>query len=89
MSFVTQFRAATAGPALKVALINILGFSQSLTQLIMFYTDLETSLGAISRIKEYVEDIKPEDLPQEIKELPHGWPRTSDITFEDISASYS
>jgi ATP-binding cassette subfamily C (CFTR/MRP) protein 1 len=74
MTFITQFRTATSGPALWVALINVLGFSQSLMQLIVFYTDLETSLGAVARIKEYVEDIKSEDLALEVNEPPHDRP---------------
>jgi ATP-binding cassette, subfamily C (CFTR/MRP), member 1 len=57
--------------------------------LIVFYTDLETSLGAVARIKEYVEDIKSEDLPREMNEPPHDWPSKGAITFEDVSASYS
>ncbi|TIA24962.1 putative ABC transporter [Aureobasidium pullulans] len=46
-------RDTTSAGLLGVALTNILGFSQSLTRLVTKWTTLETSLGAIARIRSF------------------------------------
>ncbi|THY33684.1 putative ABC transporter [Aureobasidium pullulans] len=46
-------RDTTSAGLLGVALTNILGFSQSLTRLVTEWTTLETSLGAIARIRSF------------------------------------
>ncbi|THX26412.1 putative ABC transporter [Aureobasidium pullulans] len=46
-------RGTTSAGLLGVALTNILGFSQSLTRLVTEWTTLETSLGAIARIRSF------------------------------------
>ncbi len=51
MTFATQLRSTTSGPALGLAMVNVLGFGQSLSQFILYYTELETSLGVIARIR--------------------------------------
>ncbi|KAJ5142675.1 Cyclic peptide transporter [Penicillium bovifimosum] len=50
---------------LGVALFNIVNFSGSLQQLISHWTTLETSLGALSRIKSFVEDTPRENINKE------------------------
>ncbi|THW86771.1 putative ABC transporter [Aureobasidium pullulans] len=46
-------RGTTSAGLLGVALTNVLGFSQSLTRLVTEWTTLETSLGAIARIRSF------------------------------------
>ncbi|TQV92278.1 ABC multidrug transporter [Cordyceps javanica] len=47
-----------------VALVNMMGLSQSLAALITQWTNLETSLGAVSRIKSFSEDTPREAEPE-------------------------
>ncbi|KAH8882337.1 P-loop containing nucleoside triphosphate hydrolase protein [Thozetella sp. PMI_491] len=85
--FATQFRNTSTGPALGVAMVNILSFSQGLGQLVWYYTELETCMGAISRIKEYAA-MKPEDDPAKMREPPSTWPSKGVVRFCDVSAAY-
>jgi ATP-binding cassette subfamily C (CFTR/MRP) protein 1 len=87
VAFATQFRNSSSGPALGLALLNILSFSQSLGQLVFFYTGLETSLGAIQRIKEYSK-LVPEDPPGKTQQPPDEWPSKGAVRFDDVSAAY-
>jgi ATP-binding cassette, subfamily C (CFTR/MRP), member 1 len=48
---------------LGVALSNVTTFSNTITQLIIFWTDLETSLGAITRIREFTGSTPQEEQP--------------------------
>ncbi|EAW10758.1 putative ABC transporter [Aspergillus clavatus NRRL 1] len=61
VGLVTNLPSSTSGGRLGVAMLNILGFSQSLAQFIFFYTDLETSLQAVSRVKEFAETAVSEE----------------------------
>lgn len=52
-------------------------------------TQLETAIGAVSRIRSFVSRTQNEALPGEIGKLPDNWPDKGDITFNKMSVSYS
>ncbi|KAF2811591.1 putative multidrug resistance protein [Mytilinidion resinicola] len=78
----------SSGAAIGIALNNVLGFNQSLRLLIDSWTQFETSLGAIARVKNFEAEVLPEDKPEEIAEVPASWPEQGAIEFKDVSASY-
>jgi ATP-binding cassette, subfamily C (CFTR/MRP), member 1 len=49
---------------------------------------LETSIGAISRVKAFSADTQSEALPAEIVVPPKNWPVRGLMEFRDVSASY-
>ena len=59
---------------LGVALVNVMNLSTSLTNLVNFWTLLETSLGAVGRIKDFTENTISENLPGEDQTPPPEWP---------------
>ncbi|PYH89850.1 multidrug resistance protein [Aspergillus ellipticus CBS 707.79] len=73
--------------AIAVSLLNILDFSNSLSYLITSWTQLETSLGAVARIKSYEADLPREDAP-EMTQPPDAWPSAGHIKFDHVYASY-
>lgn len=70
-----------------IALVNMMGLIQTLASLIMFWTSLETSLGAVSRVKTFSEDTPTEHRPDE--QTPESWPRSGEIQFSNFTAAYS
>lgn len=75
--------------AIGLAMVNLLEFSQTLTLVIDQWTQLETSLGAVARLKWFVKNTPNEDKDME-KEMPPGdWPAQGSIEFEDVQAAYS
>lgn len=74
---------------LGVAMVNIMNLNTTLTNLIEFWTLLETSLGAVSRIKEFTENTKSENLAGEDRSPPPEWPLRGDLEIIGISAAYS
>ncbi|GFF77533.1 hypothetical protein IFM62136_09593 [Aspergillus lentulus] len=90
VSLATQLQSSTSAGRLGVAMLNILGFSQSLSQFIFFYTDLETSLQAVSRVKEFVETTVSEEASRWcLTAQPENWPARGAVEFRDITASYA
>jgi ATP-binding cassette subfamily C (CFTR/MRP) protein 1 len=51
-------------------------------------TQLETSIGAVSRVKAFSEKTEVEALPEETNEPPENWPLRGPVEFKDISAAY-
>ncbi|XP_044715562.1 ABC transporter domain-containing protein [Hirsutella rhossiliensis] len=71
---------------ISIALVNLMTFGESLAGLITVWTELETSLGAVSRVKTFSEDTAQEVDPGE--RPPSGWPAQGSLTFDNWSASY-
>ncbi|KAJ5778147.1 P-loop containing nucleoside triphosphate hydrolase protein [Penicillium odoratum] len=72
---------ACSGGALGVALSNIVSFSRVLSQ-------METSLGSISRLKGFTLETYPENLGDEVIDPGTQWPSQGEIKFNGLTASY-
>jgi ATP-binding cassette, subfamily C (CFTR/MRP), member 1 len=73
---------------LGVAMVNVMNLSTALTNLVNFWTLLETSLGAVGRIKDFTENTKSENLPGEDQTPPPEWPVKGDLALLGISVAY-
>lgn len=71
-----------------VALLNVILFSQSIKLLISFWTQLETHIGSVARIKTFTTDAISEDQEGEDHAPPPNWPSEGKIEFKDITACY-
>ncbi|KAL1965989.1 hypothetical protein VTN77DRAFT_4929 [Rasamsonia byssochlamydoides] len=85
---VVELRGTISAGYVGVALLNIIQFSQSIKMLITFWTNLETHIGAIARVKVFDETVKSEDLPSENNHVPPSWPSQGAIEFKSVSAGY-
>ncbi|KAF4972333.1 hypothetical protein FZEAL_9615 [Fusarium zealandicum] len=88
MVVVTQLRDVLPIGLIGVALVNIIMFSQHLKLLMTFWTNLETQIGAISRIRSFTCDTASEHEPQEKEQPPDLWPSKGAIVFDNVSAGY-
>lgn len=71
-----------------VSLIQLITLAENLKVLIQFWTSLETSIGAVARIKNFSEETPDERLPGEDREPPADWPARGAIEIRGLSASY-
>jgi ATP-binding cassette subfamily C (CFTR/MRP) protein 1 len=64
----------------------------SLTQIISFtsniWTQLESSLGAVARIRQFEKDVVAEDQETETHDPPFNWPSQGSIEIKNLSAKY-
>ncbi|CEJ92394.1 hypothetical protein VHEMI08049 [[Torrubiella] hemipterigena] len=70
------------------SLVTLLAFGGSLSELVQGYTELETSIGAVGRLKRFSDSVAPEDQSGETLEPPDVWPDTGAIELKGVSASY-
>ena len=65
-----------------------MAFGDNLSMIVKFYTMLETSIGAISRLKSFGERVKSENQEGEDVVPPREWPLRGGIQITGVSASY-
>ncbi|KAJ5660981.1 ABC transporter integral membrane type 1 [Penicillium longicatenatum] len=88
VTLAVELRSSTNSGLLGIALNNILGFNQLLSYFIISWTTLETSLGAIARVKSFVETTPCEDLPGSSPELPESWPDKGELDVQGLFLRY-
>jgi ABC-type multidrug transport system fused ATPase/permease subunit len=89
VSLVVSLRGQFSAGSIGVALNLILVFSQDLMQFIKSWTVLETSIGAVARIQEFVETTPSEEQHEnELPIVPSQWPERGHLTFDRVTASY-
>ncbi|RAL04613.1 multidrug resistance protein MDR [Aspergillus ibericus CBS 121593] len=74
------------GP-IGVSLISLITFNQQLSELINFWTSMETSIGAVTRIRNF-EKVPTEDLPGENLVPCADWPLEGRIVFQNACIGY-
>ncbi|KAL7915178.1 P-loop containing nucleoside triphosphate hydrolase protein [Trichoderma velutinum] len=73
---------------LGVALVNMMNLGLNLKGIILAWSQLETSLGAVTRIKNFEESTPSELLPEENYTPPEEWPAQGSLEFVDLSVQY-
>lgn len=86
VALATQLRANSGFTG--ASLVTLMSWGETIAYLIRFYTQLETSIGAVARIKTFSERVKPESLEGEDIEPPEEWPENGSIELKGVSASY-
>jgi ATP-binding cassette subfamily C (CFTR/MRP) protein 1 len=83
---VVTLRGKLSAGYVGVALLNVVLFSQSIKLLITFWTQLETHIGSVARIKNFTTEPVAEDKDTEDHIPPSTWPSRGKIEFNDITA---
>lgn len=71
-----------------VSLTQIISFTSNIKLLIMFWTQLESSLGAVARIRHFEEEVVAEDEETETHDPAFDWPSRGSIEISNVSAKY-
>ncbi|KAJ8114351.1 hypothetical protein OPT61_g3746 [Boeremia exigua] len=86
VTLATQLRTSTGFTG--ASLVSLMSFSELATGLILCYTGLETSIGAVSRLKTFSEKVQSEHQPGETTEPSVDWPQSGCIVLHHVSASH-
>ena len=78
---------------IALAMFSALNFSESLAFFLEAWTSLETSLGAIARLRDFVKNTPQErDIEvvddQKVIDLPITWPQKGQIEWRNVNAHY-
>ncbi|PMD39274.1 P-loop containing nucleoside triphosphate hydrolase protein [Hyaloscypha variabilis F] len=87
VTLATQLRSSTG--LTGASLVTLMTFGDILNYIITWYTQIETSIGAVSRLKKFSEQVKSESKEDEVVVPTTEWPLEGGIQITDVSASYS
>lgn len=88
VSLALRVSGASSQGSIALALVNLVAFNITLTVMIEQWTQLETSLGAIARLKAFAKETPDENKPSETGVPPADWPSNGKVEVENIVASY-
>jgi ATP-binding cassette subfamily C (CFTR/MRP) protein 1 len=72
-----------------VSLTQIISLTSNLTTMILFWASLETSLTAVSRIRDFSENTEKEStLDSDNHDASADWPASGKIEIRNVSARY-
>ncbi|PWY89950.1 putative ABC multidrug transporter [Aspergillus heteromorphus CBS 117.55] len=71
------------------SLYTLVSFGENLSGIVIFYTRLETSLGAITRLDTFKKTVHPEDRDEEDIVPPKEWPSSGVVELKGVSAQYN
>lgn len=74
--------------SIGVALVQVISLNGILRQTIISWTQMETSIAAVTRIKEFSEKTESEHDGHHQHEPPVGWPSQGKVELKDASAVY-
>lgn len=74
--------------SIGVALIQVMSFTGILRQTIVSWTQMETSIAAVTRIKEFSDKTESEHDGHHQNEPPAGWPSHGRVDVRNASAIY-
>ena len=89
MTLAVKLRSSTNPGSLGISLNNILSFNETLSLLLQYWTQLEVSLGAIARTREFADETPTEPNPLEEARLSQGWPDCGSIEICNLRAHYT
>ena len=85
----TQVALITRAGFVGASLVTLMSFGETFTILIMMYTLLETSLGAVNRLRSFSDDVPPESASDgQLTDPPLLWPSHGAIEIKNVSVSY-
>jgi ATP-binding cassette subfamily C (CFTR/MRP) protein 1 len=89
IAFTIFYRSTTAGADLGLALNLIIVANTTLLKLVQSWTSLETSLGAIARLKSIQEHLPTEDSTSHTLNPGPRWPSIGNLQVNEMSVGYS
>ncbi|KAH6702083.1 P-loop containing nucleoside triphosphate hydrolase protein [Leptodontidium sp. MPI-SDFR-AT-0119] len=91
VTLATQLRASSGFTG--ASLVTLMTFGDVLNYIIRWFTQIETSIGAVTRLKNFSQNfsqnVKPESLEGENVIPPREWPMRGAIQISGVSASYA
>lgn len=88
VAIAVAYRGRISGAQVGIALNIMLVANTTLLKLVENWTTLETSLGAIARLKTLEETTTPEGDSSQTLNPPRNWPSSGHVEIKNITAAY-
>ncbi|OAA38788.1 ABC transporter [Cordyceps fumosorosea ARSEF 2679] len=89
VAVVATWKDKFSGGNVGVALVMNMTFSSTLMRMMKTWTTMESSVGAVARVKNFITERESEDNTAGTVEVAQDWPMTGRIEFKDLVAAHS
>jgi ATP-binding cassette subfamily C (CFTR/MRP) protein 1 len=72
-----------------VSLVMVMTFGSVLMRMIKTWTMMESSIGAVARVKQFVADTEPEQKGACMAEMAQDWPTQGNVELKSLVAAYT
>jgi ATP-binding cassette subfamily C (CFTR/MRP) protein 1 len=72
-----------------VSLVSVMTFSSVLMRMIKAWTMMESSIGAVARVKRFVAETESEEVSNCETRAPKDWPSQGEIQYKNLMAAHS
>lgn len=83
---------SSSAALIGAGLVTLMSLSEGLMYVVQMYANLETSAGAVARLKAFSEKVRPEGYGDDSRivavESPAEWPTQGRIRLDGVSATY-
>jgi ABC-type multidrug transport system fused ATPase/permease subunit len=87
VTLATQIRSGTSGFT-GASLVALMTFGDIINFIIRWWTQLETSIGAVTRLKALNDKVPSEGFKDKTEPVHQEWPAQGKVEIRDVSASY-
>ena len=87
-TLVLKLRQVTTPAGFGLTFLNIITIGAGMTALVRRWTQMETSLGAIARLRSFLQTTPTERRHGDYQEVAADWPQQGHIVMSHVSASY-
>lgn len=88
VTFALKFSNSASANSMGLALLSLIGFSDTISDWVQSSVALETALGAVSRIRSYCTETPVEGFKDEKEPLASDWPAHGQVELNCVSAIY-
>lgn len=88
VSIALYVRDSTSSASIGLAFLILIEFGDTMSRTVMFWTEMEISLGSVSRLRGFFVDTPQEDTSVSA-ELPENWPQTGALWFQKVNSGYN
>ncbi|KAH8703553.1 P-loop containing nucleoside triphosphate hydrolase protein [Talaromyces proteolyticus] len=89
VSIVVMWKSSFTAGAVGISLVTIMTFNRTMVSVVKYWTTLETSIGAVARIKDFAENTPVEKNRSDCQMVvPSNWPTAGTIVYKNVVASY-
>ncbi|KAJ2978353.1 hypothetical protein NQ176_g3864 [Zarea fungicola] len=90
VSLAVNLPESTSGGSIGLSLVTLINFSESMSHLVTDWSNLETSLGAMARVREFnkTTPVEHEPVLKPSEQIPDNWPSLGRVNLSTVTARY-
>ncbi|KAI0015929.1 P-loop containing nucleoside triphosphate hydrolase protein [Xylariomycetidae sp. FL0641] len=89
ITIIVTWKEKFAAGNVSVSLVMVMSFSSVLARLIKTWTTMESSIGAVARVKQFASDTESEEKTGWTTEVSQDWPMQGSVEFRGLVAAHS